>query len=145
MAVSAYLPDAPGGMVVGAVFADDASAAAAIELLRASGVRREDTSVVARDARRAESLAGDRAWTPSRNGPPVLLRRLVPGGGLPRAVRRRYGEELRAGQVLVLVAADGQPPDTIAALLGQARGERIEQWWQAPAALFAPPEKAGPF
>ena len=35
--------------------------------------------------------------------------------------------------------------DTIAALLHQARGEAVEQWWQTPTYIFAPPELAGPF
>jgi heat induced stress protein YflT len=147
MAVSAYLPDQPGGMVVGASFADEAAASAALDLLRASGVRRQDISVLARDARRAERLAADRAWTPSRNARgPGILRRVVPAPGLPGDVKRRYAETLRAAQVVLLVAADGQPADTIAALFDQAHGERIEQWWQrSPAALFAPPDMAGPF
>lgn len=146
MAVQSYLPDVAGGMVVGSVFADDDAANAGIDLLRSSGVRGQDISVIARDARRAERLAGERAWTPSRSAKgPAFLRRLRPGGRLPAEVRRRYGDPLRQGQVVILAAADGQPPDTIAALLGQANGGRIEQWWQAPAALFAPPELAGPF
>jgi heat induced stress protein YflT len=146
MAVSAYLPEQPGGMVVGAAFADDAAADGALDLLRSSGVRVQDISVLARDARRAERLAGDRGWTPARRtAGPAILRRIVPAPGLPGDVKRRYADTLRAGQVVILVAADGQPADTIAALFGQARGDRVEQWWQSPAALFAPPEMAGPF
>lgn len=146
MAVQSYLPERAGGMVVGGVFGDDAAASAALDLLRSSGVRAQDVSVIAKDGARAERLAGERAWTPERNasGPP-LLRRLLPGGGLPGTVKRRYQDALGSGQVVVLVAADGQPADTIAALLGQARAARIEQWWQEPAALFAPPDQAGPF
>lgn len=146
MAVQSYLPDVAGGMVVGGVFEDDAAAAGAIDLLGSSGVRRQDISVVAADARRADRLAGERAWTPSRNANgPAVLRKLLPGRRLPGEVRRRYGDDLSGGRVVILVAADGQPPDTIAALLAQARAARIEQWWQPPAALFAPPELAGPF
>lgn len=146
MAVSSYLPDVAGGMVVGAAFDGDDAARAAIELLRSSGVRRQDVSVITSDERRAEAIAGDEAWTPARNAPRFApLRRMLPGGGLPREVRRRYGADLRAGRAVLLVAADGQPPDTIAALLAQANGSRIEQWWQGPAAIFAPPELAGPF
>lgn len=146
MAVQSYLPEVAGGMVVGGLFDDDASASAALELLRSSGVRAQDISVIARAPARAEVLAADRAWTPSRNasGPPVL-RKLIPGGGLPREVKRRYGEPLRRDKVLLLIAADGQPADTIAALLEQAKAARIQQWWQSPASLFAPPELAGPF
>ncbi|MGH2378234.1 MAG: hypothetical protein ACRDGT_07130 [Candidatus Limnocylindria bacterium] len=146
MAVQSYLPEVAGGMVVGGVFDDDATVAAALELLRASGVRAQDISVLARSNARAERLAGARAWTPSRNasGPPVL-RRLMPGGGLPREVKRRFSEPLRRDKLVVLVAADGQPADTLAALLEQAKAARIQQWWQSPAALFAPPELAGPF
>ena len=60
-------------------------------------------------------------------------------------MRRRLGEPLRGGKVVVLIAADGQPADTIAALLDQAKATLVEQWWQSPAALFAPPDLAGPF
>jgi len=52
---------------------------------------------------------------------------------------------LRSGKVVVIAAAGGQPPDTIAALLEQVRGEAVGQWWQSPCYLFAPPELAGPF
>ena len=146
MAVQSYLPEVAGGMVVGAVFDDDASLTAALELLRASGVRAQDISVLARSDARADRLAGGQAWTPSRNASgPRLLRRLRPGGGLPSEVKRRFGEPLGRDKIVVLVAADGQPPDTLAALLQQAKAARIEQWWQSPAALFAPPELAGPF
>lgn len=144
MAVSSYLPEVAGGIVVASAFAGEAAAASAIELLRSSGVRSQDISVVARDAALADRIAGDRAWTPSRNGN-GLLRRLLPGARLPPEVRRRYGDALRAGDVVVVVAADGQPPDTIAALLAQAKAERVAQWWQPPADLFAPPDLGGPF
>ena len=142
MAVSSYLSDVAGGMVVGAAFADEAAASAAVELLASSGVRAQDVSVIARDGAVAERIAGQRAWTPARNA--KGLSRLLPGR-LPSALRSRYGEELRRGAIVVVVAADGQPPDTLAALLGQASAQRIEQWWQPPADLFAPPELAGPF
>ena len=144
MAVSSYLDDVAGGIVVGGAFAAEAKASAAIELLGASGIRRQDVSVLARDRRLAERLAGDRAWTPSRTAGPPLVGALF-GSGPPREVRTRYGGALRAGSVLVLVAAGGQPPDTIAALFAQAGADPIEQWWQPPADLFAPPELAGPF
>jgi hypothetical protein len=146
MAVQSYLPEVAGGMVVGGVFDDDAAAGAALDLLASSGVRAQDVSVLARDPARAERLAGQRAWTPARStSGPRLLRRLRPGSGLPGDVKRRYGSELAAGKIVLLIAADGQPPDTIAALLDQAHAVRVQQWWQRPAALFAPPELAGPF
>jgi len=64
---------------------------------------------------------------------------------LPRDVRRRYRAELAAGQVVIVAAAGGQPADTLAALLARAGGRLVDQWWQEPADLFAPPELAGPF
>ena len=142
MATSSYLPDVAGGMVVGSTFVDEAAASAAIELLRSSGVRHQDISVLARDGALARRLAGDRAWTPARRDGP--LRRLLPAP-LPSEVKERYRDALRAGKIVILVAADGQPPDTIAALLAQAKADRIQTWWQTPADLFAPPELAGPF
>ena len=146
MAVQSYLPEVAGGMVVGGIFDDDASVTAALQLLRASGVRVQDMSVLARSDARADRLAGGQAWTPSRNASgPKVLRRLMPGGGLPSEVKRRFAEPLGRNKLVLLVAADGQPPDTLAALLEQAKAALIQQWWQSPAALFAPPELAGPF
>lgn len=144
MAVSSYLPDVAGGVVVAAAFADEASAAAAVDLLRSSGVRWQDISVVARDRALARRIAADRAWTPyrNRNG---LLHRLLPASPLPAELRSRFRDELGEGRIVVVAAADGQPPDTLAALFAQARSPRVEQWWQPPVALFAPPELAGPF
>jgi phosphoribosylaminoimidazole carboxylase PurE protein len=49
------------------------------------------------------------------------------------------------GVKVVIAAAGGQPSDTLAALLSRAGGGLVEQWWQTPADLFAPPELAGPF
>jgi len=144
VAVSSYLPDAAGGVVVASAFADEPSAGAAIDLLRSSGVRHQDISVTARDTRVADRAAGDRAWTPSRNAN-GLLGRLRPGSRLPAPLRRRYAGDLRAGRIVIVVSVDGQPADTIAALFAQAKGDRIEQWWQEPTDLFAPPELAGPF
>jgi hypothetical protein len=142
VAVSSYLPETAGGTVVGAGFPDEASAGAALELLASSGVRWQDISVIARDAAVAERVAGQRAWTPQRSakGLARLLR-----GRLPSELRRRFSNDLRAGRIVLIVAADGQPADTIAALLVQAKGEHLADWWQSPAALFAPPELAGPF
>ncbi len=151
MATTSYLDSVAGGMVAGAAFDDDDAAVQAVTLLRASGVREQDVSVIAADPQRAALVAGDRAWLPFRQWRGMraalakLLARLVPGQGLPKEVRQRYGRALRTGQVVVIVAAGGQPPDTIAALFTQARGEQVAQWWQSPSSIFAPPELAGPF
>ena len=142
MAVSSYLSDVAGGMVVGGSFAGDVPAASALDLLASSGVRPQDISVIARDQGLAERLAAQRAWTPARNA--RGLARFAPRR-LPSELRARYADALQGGRVVIVVAADGQPPDTLAALLAQAKADGIEQWWQSPAALFAPPELAGPF
>jgi hypothetical protein len=145
VAVSSYLPDAAGGMVAAASFEDDASAENAIGILADSDVRPQEVSVIARDASRSERIAGERAWYPGKDerGPSRLLHRL--GHRLPREVRGRYGAELAAGRIVVIAAAGGQPADTLAALLTRAGGRLVDQWWQQPADLFAPPELAGPF
>ena len=151
MATASYLEAAAGGMVSGAAFDDDDAAVQAVTLLRESGVREQDITVLAADAERAALVAGDRAWLPYREWRGVrarmakMLSRAMPGGGLPKEIKRRYGRALRSGQVVVIAAAGGQPPDTIAALFDQARGASVEQWWQSPSRLFAPPELAGPF
>ena len=151
MATASYLEAIAGGMVTGAAFGDDDAAVQAVTLLRESGVREQDITVLAADPERAALVAGDRAWLPFKRwgGPGLLLSKILaralPGGGLPKEVRQRYGRALHAGQVVVIAAAGGQPPDTIAALFEQARGEAVEQWWQPPTYLFAPPELAGPF
>ena len=146
MATASYLPDSAGGMVTAAAFEDDDAAVSAITLLRESGVREQDISVLARDRRRAELIAGNRAWLPGK-GWGGLARRLtgVLRGGTPKEITSRYAKALRSGQVVVVAAAGDQPPDTIAALMRQARGDLVEMWWQRPTALFAPPELAGPF
>jgi hypothetical protein len=146
VATESYLEEVAGGLVAAAAFEGDEAAVAAVTLLRESGVRRQDISVIARDRQRAALIAGDRAWLPRKGWSGFIssfLGRL--NGGVPGAVRRRYGKALRQGKVVIAVAADGQPADTIAALLSQARGEQVEQWWQQPTQLFAPPELAGPF
>jgi len=145
VAVSSYLPDVAGGMVAAASFADDAAAQNAIGILTESDVRPQEISVVARDASRAARVAGERAWYPGKDerGPSRMLHRL--GHRLPREVRQRYRAELAAGRIIVIAAAGGQPADTIAALLTRAGGRLVDQWWQEPADLFAPPELAGPF
>lgn len=145
MAVSSYLPDVAGGMVAAASFVDDAAAQQAIAILADSDVRPQEISVLARDGSRAERIAGERAWYPGKDerGPSRLLHRL--GHRLPREVRQRYRAELAAGRVVIVAAAGGQPADTLAALLTRAGGRLVDQWWQEPADLFAPPELAGPF
>ena len=145
MAVSSYLPDVAGGMVAAASFADDAAARQAIETLASSDVRPQEISVLARDAARAARIAGDTAWYPGKDvtGLARLLQRVLKR--LPRDVRTRYGKDLAAGKVAIVVAAGGQPSDTLAALLSRAGGSLVDQWWQEPADLFAPPELAGPF
>src|SRR5438105_2376932 len=142
MATASYLDAVAGGMVTGAAFDDDDAAVRAVTLLRESGVREQDISVIASDPVRASLIAGDRAWLPFKQWPGLralfakLLARVAPGRGLPGEVRSRYGRALRAGKVVVVAAAGGQPPDTLAALLEQSRGEGVAQWWQSPAYLF---------
>ena len=140
-----------GGMVAAAAFDDDDAAVQAVTLLHDSGVREQDISVLAADPQRAALIAGDRAWLPFKQWGGMrmmlakILAKVTPGRGLPKEIRKRYGPALRSGQVVIVAAAGGQPPDTIAALFGQVRGEAVEQWWQPPCFLFAPPELAGPF
>jgi hypothetical protein len=151
MATASYLEAMAGGMVAAAAFDDDDAAIQAVTLLRESGVREQDISVLAADPDRAALIAGDRAWVPFKKwgGMRIMLAKLLakvmPGGALPKEIRKRYGEALRQGSVVVIAAAGGQPPDTIAALLEQVRGKAVDQWWQSPCFLFAPPELAGPF
>jgi len=146
MATTSYLQEMAGGMVAAAAFEDDDAAVTAVTLLRESGVNEQDISVIARDRRRAEIIAGDRAWLPGRGwtGMMARLQKLI-NGGIPRDVTARYKKALRSGQVVVVAAAGDQPPDTIAALMQQARGDLEDMWWQQPTLLFAPPELAGPF
>ena len=145
MSVSSYLPDVSGGMVAAAAFADDQAALNAIGILAGSDVLPQEISVIALERTRAAEIAGDRAWYPGKDERgiarllhPVLHR-------LPNELRARYAADLAAGKVVVVAAAGGQPADTLAALLSQAGGRSVEQWWQSPADLFAPPELAGPF
>ena len=145
MAVSSYLPDVAGGMVAAASFSDDAAAEKAIAILADSDVRPQEISVIARDQARAARIAGERAWYPGKDerGPTRMLHRIA--HRLPRAVRDRYRKELDAGRIVIVAAEGGQPADTLAALLARAGGGLVDQWWQEPADLFAPPEMAGPF
>jgi len=147
MATASYLEAVAGGMVAGAAFDDDDAAVQAVTLLRASGVREQDITVIAADPKRAALVAGERAWVPFKKwgGLRTLLAKLMPGGRVPKEVRQRYGKALKAGKIVVVAAAGGQPSDTIAALFEQSRGAAVDQWWQAPCYLFAPPELAGPF
>ena len=149
MAVQSYLSEAVGGMVAAAAFADDDGAVAAVDALHASGVRAEDISVIAPEPERAERVARSLAWTPGRRAPAGrvarILRALPRPGGLPRELRKRYRTEMADGSVVVIVAAGGQPADTLEALLTQAGGRAVQAWWMKPAAIFAPPELAGPF
>jgi len=135
-----------GGMVAAAAFEDDDAAVSAVRLLRESGMQEQDISVIARDRRRAELIAGGRAWLPGRGWGGLLarLQKLI-NGGIPKDITARYKKALRSGQVVVIAAAGDQPPDTIAALLRQAGGRLDDMWWQQPTQLFAPPELAGPF
>lgn len=147
MATTSYLEAVSGGMVAGADFSDDDAAVQAVTLLRESGVREQDISVLANNSQRAELVSGGRAWLPGKgwSGLRFRLRKLLPGGIIPRDLRKRYAQALSEGKIVVIAAAGGQPPDTLAALLHQARGEAVEQWWQTPTYIFAPPELAGPF
>lgn len=147
MATTSYLEAVAGGMVAAAAFSDDDAAVQAVTLLRESGVREQDICVLARDRHRAKLVAGGRAWLPGKDwkGLRYRLRSLLPGGIVPRDVRKRYSRALDEGKIVIVAAAGGQPSDTIAALFEQARGEAVEQWWQQPTYLFAPPELAGPF
>jgi hypothetical protein len=145
VAVSSYLPDVAGGMVAAASFADDAAAENALSILAQSDVRPQEISVIAKDAERMRRLAGERAWYPGKDerGAARVLHKVM--HRLPKDVRERYRTELDAGKIVIVVAAAGQPSDTLAALLSRAGGSLVDQWWQGPADLFAPPEMAGPF
>ena len=146
MATTSYLQEIAGGMVAAAAFEDDDAAVSAVTLLRESGVQEEDISVIARNRRRAELIAGGRAWLPGKgwSGMMARLQRML-NGGIPKEITSRYKKAIRSGQIVVVAAAGDQPPDTIAALLRQARGDLADMWWQQPTLLFAPPELAGPF
>src|SRR3989442_2332982 len=146
MATASYLQEMAGGMVAAAAFEDDDAAVSAVKLLRESGVNEQDISVIARDRRRAELIAGGRAWLPGKGWSGLLarLQRLI-NGGVPKDITRRYQKALRSGQIVVVAAAGDQPPDTIAALMRQAPGALPDMGGQQPPLLFAPPELAGPF
>src|SRR5438874_11459575 len=91
MATTSYLEEAAGGMVTAAAFEDDDAAVSAVTLLRESGVREQDISVIAKDRHRAELVAGGRAWLPLKGWRGLLGRlRATLGRGLPRALRPRY-------------------------------------------------------
>jgi hypothetical protein len=145
MAVSSYLSDVAGGMVAAASFDDDDAAEKALAILAGSDVRPQEISVIARYPGRAAYIAGDRAWFPWKDerGLAKMLGRVM--HRLPRDLRRRYQTELDGGKVVIVATEGGQPADTLAALLSRAGGRLVDQWWQTPADLFAPPELAGPF
>jgi hypothetical protein len=146
VATTSYLQELAGGMVAAAAFEDDDAAVSAVKLLRESGMHEQDISVIARNRRRAELIAGDRAWLPGKRWGGLLARvQTLINGGVPKDITARYKKALRSGQVVVVAAAGDQPPDTIAALLRQAHGSLDDMWWQQPTLLFAPPELAGPF
>ncbi len=151
MATASYLDVLAGGMVAAGAFDVDDAGVKAVQLLRESGVREQDISVIASDRERAARIAGDRAWLPFKQWSGLRIRlakviaRMLPGASVPKEVRARYGPLLKQGKIVVIAAAGGQPPDTIAALLEQAHGEKVAQWWQSPCYLFAPQELAGPF
>jgi heat induced stress protein YflT len=146
VATTSYLQEIAGGVVAAAAFEDDDAAVSVVTLLRESGVHPQDISVIARDRRRAELIAGNRAWLPGKGwgGLMARLQRLM-NWGVPKEITSRYKKALRSGQIVVVAAAGDQPPDTIAALMRQARGDLADMWWQQPTLLFAPPELAGPF
>src|SRR5439155_100676 len=91
-----------------------------------------------REGRRADLQTPRVAWRHEPRGDEhpgarlACLARTIPS----MATSASYLEEAAGGD---------QPPDTIAALLRQSRGDLIDEWWQAPTQLFAPPELAGPF
>ena len=141
-------------MVAAASFATDGAARQAVEILVTSDVLPQEISVITRDEARSRRLAGDKAWYPGKDvrGLGRIVRRVrvirlirLIGGGLPADIRRRYGADLAGGGVIVVAAAGGQPADTLAALLTRVGGRLVDQWWQPPADMFAPPELAGPF
>src|SRR3979411_816761 len=109
MATTSYLEAVSGGMVAAAAFSDDDAAVQAVTLLRESGVREQDISVLASDAHRAELVAGGRAWLPGKGwgGLRYRLRKLLPGGIIPRDVRKSYAKALGEGKIVVVAAAGG--------------------------------------
>src|SRR5882672_11235581 len=57
MATTSYLEAVSGGMVAAAAFSDDDAAVQAVTLLRESGVREQDITVLASDSQRAALVA----------------------------------------------------------------------------------------
>src|SRR3989442_13765235 len=108
---TSYLEEFSGGMVAAAAFEANDAAVSAIKVLRDSGVREQDISVIAKDRRRALLVAGDRAWVPGK-GWGGLLSRLVRllNGGSPRGVPRRYRKALRSGPIVIVAAAGSHSP-----------------------------------
>jgi hypothetical protein len=141
VALNSYLPEEAGALVAAGAFDDEAAAVAAVRALRDVGLRAVDVSVLANDAAAARRVATQGgAYTPRRPRLALPLR-----GGLPRAVRDRYGKLLRDGRFVVVAASDGQPADTLATVLERvAKAKSVAVWWQEPSDIFAPPEEGGP-
>src|SRR5947207_14768665 len=116
MATTSYLQELAGGMVAAAAFENDDAAVSAVRLLRESGVHEQDISVIARDRRRAELIAGDRAWLPGKGWAGLMARlQKVLNGGVAKDVIARHKNALRPGQIVIVAAAGDQPPDSVRA------------------------------
>jgi len=141
VALNSYLPEEAGGLVAAAAFDDEAGAIGGVRALHDVGLRRQDVAVIAKDGARARHVATEAgAYAPRRSR--VMLPFL---GGLPKAVRIRYGKALDEGKIVVIAASDGQPADTLATVLERvAKGTNVGTWWQEPAGIFPPPEEGGP-
>src|SRR5437588_12635273 len=104
-------------MVAAAAFEDDDAAVSALTLLRESGVHEQDISVIARDRRNAELIAGDRAWLPGKKWGCLQARlQTLINGGVATEVTRPYKKALRSGQIVIVAAAGAPPPDPNGAL-----------------------------
>src|SRR5438477_1542605 len=98
MATTSYVQELAGSMVAAAAFDDDDAAVSAVTLLRESGMHEHDISVIPRDRRRAELIAGDRAWLPGKDWGGLMARlQRVRSGGVPKDVVARYKKALRSG------------------------------------------------
>lgn len=140
MALNSYLPERAGGMVAAGLCEAEDAAVEAVRALRAVGLRLQDVTVLADDAARARRVAdAGGAWAPKRPRLALPFRRW-----LPPTIRSRYARPLAAGAFLVIGAADGQPHETLAAVLERAKASHVLTWWQEPAGIFAPAEEGGP-
>ena len=111
MATTSYLEAVAGGMVAGAAFSDDDAAVQAVTLLSQSGVREQDICVLARNAQRAELVAGGRACAAGKGlgRPRYRLRKVLPGAhprDVASAMRPRSTRQARRHR-----RGGGQPPD----------------------------------